>query len=295
MTRSVEDGARDPPGRIAAAFVAACREELDSPKPGNVHVFADGHRMNPAHFIRSAEAAAGPLTRPGAKIGQRILGATEATLAAVGMNTNLGIILLCAPLAAAAEQQGSDLRAALARLLHALDREDAVLAFRAIALASPGGLGRVERYDVRAPATVSLREAMAAAAGRDRIAHQYGSAFEDVFGIGQRALTAARSRALGHEWVTLAVFLTFLAAFPDSHIVRKHGPTTAEEVRRAAEDFRSRLECAADPAHLLADLLSWDELLKKSRINPGTSADLTVATLFVAYLHNVLPSAGNND
>src|SRR5215831_11873024 len=163
MKRSPENGARDIPGRIAAAFVAACREELDSPKPGNVHVFADGHRMNPAHFIRSAEAAAGPLTRPGAKIGQRILGATEATLAVVGMNTNLGIILLCAPLAAAAEQPGSDLRAALARLLHGLDREDAALAFRAIALASPGGLGRVERYDVRAPATVSLREAMTAA------------------------------------------------------------------------------------------------------------------------------------
>src|SRR5690348_11668277 len=93
---------------IAAAFAAACRDELDALKPGNVHAFADGHSMTAADFVRSAEAASRPLTQPGAKVGYRILRAVEATRAAVGMNTNLGIILLCAPLAAAAEQEPSD-------------------------------------------------------------------------------------------------------------------------------------------------------------------------------------------
>src|SRR5947209_4599655 len=102
---------------IAAAFDAACRDELDALKPGNVHAFADGHRMTAADFVRSAAAAARPLTQPGAKVGLRILHAVVATQAAVGMNTNLGIILLCAPLAAAAEQAHSDLRAALSRVL----------------------------------------------------------------------------------------------------------------------------------------------------------------------------------
>jgi triphosphoribosyl-dephospho-CoA synthase len=281
-------------GTIAAASAAACQDEISALKPGNVHVFADGHRMTAAQFIRSAEAAAGPLTQPGARIGRRIFGAVEATLAAVGTNTNLGIILLCAPLAAAAEQQEPDLRAALSRLLAALDIEDARLAFRAIALASPGGLGHVERHDVRAPATVSLRDAMAAAAERDRIAHQYGSGFEDVFGAGREALAGAHTRALDRRSATLAVFLAFLAAFPDSHIVRKHGLTIAEEVRRAANDFHLRFQ-AADPAHLVGDLLAWDRTLKDRNINPGTSADLTVATLFAADLASILPSASNND
>src|SRR5262249_9191178 len=160
----------NPAGRIAQAFTAACRDELLAAKPGNVHVFADGHRMTADDFFRSAEAAAGPLTQSGAKVGRRILGAVEATKAAVAANTNLGIILLCAPLAAAAEQEPSDLRTALARVLAALDVDDAALAFRAITLASPGGLGTAERHDVRAPATVSLRAAMAEAADRDRIA-----------------------------------------------------------------------------------------------------------------------------
>lgn len=279
--------------RIAAAFAAVCRDELDALKPGNVHVFADGHRMTAAQFVRSAEAAAGPLALSGASVGRRILGAVEATRAAVGTNTNLGIILLCAPLAAAAGQQPSDLRAALSRLLAALDIEDARLAFRAITLASPGGLGHVEQHDVHAPATVSLRAAMAAAADRDRIARQYVSDFADVFGTGQQAVAAARARTLDRQSATLAVFLAFLAAFPDSHVVRKHGLATAEEVRRAADDFHVRFQ-AADPAHLAGDLLAWDRALKDRNINPGTSADLTVATLFVARLASILPSASNN-
>jgi triphosphoribosyl-dephospho-CoA synthase len=279
--------------RIAAAFRAACRDELDAPKPGNVHVFADGHRMTAAQFLRSAEAAAGPLTKPGARIGARILGAVEATAAAVGTNTNLGIILLCAPLAAAAERQPGDLRTVVAQLIEETDIEDARLAFRAIALAAPAGLGRTERHDVHEPADVSLRVAMAAAGNRDRIAYQYASAFEDVFVTGQGALTAARLRE--PMWATVAVYLAFLSAFPDSHIVRKHGLSTAEDVRRSARELHERLQSSEAPAHLLPDLLAWDRALKEREINPGTSADLTVATLFAGRLRNVLPSAGNND
>jgi triphosphoribosyl-dephospho-CoA synthase len=115
-----------------------------------------------------------------------------------------------------------------------------------------------------------------------------------VFGTGQAALAAARARALDRRSATLAVFLAFLAAFPDSHVVRKHGLTIAEEVQRAANDFHTRFQ-AADPAHLVGDLLTWDRALKDRNINPGTSADLTVATLFVAHLASILPSATNND
>jgi len=283
--------------RIAQAFVAACRDELQALKPGNVHVFADGHGMTANDFVRSAAVAAGPLTQPGAKVGARILGAVEATRAAVATNTNLGIILLCAPLAAAAEQQPSErrpsaLRATVAGVLEALDVEDAALAFRAITLASPGGLGAAARHDVRAPPTVSLRAAMAEAAERDRIARQYVSDFEDVFVTGADALAGARRR--GPARAAMEVFLAFLAAFPDSHIVRKHGAVKAEEVRRLAQNLCAWL-LAAPPAQLMDRLLDWDRQLKRNNINPGTSADLTVATLFVAHLQDGLPSRRNSD
>ena len=279
---------------VAAAFVAACRDELAAPKPGNVHIFAAGHRMTADDFARSAEAAAVPLAMPGARVGERILRAVEATQKAVGANTNLGIVLLCAPLAAAAEAKAANLRAALAKVLNGLDVDDANLTFKAIQLASPAGLGSAEAHDVRQPATVSLMDAMAAAADRDRIAYQFSHQFSDIFDRGLPECDAALRRWADPKWATLGVYLGFLAAFPDTHIVRKYGATVAEEVRDAAIPERDRLQSAADPEALLDDLMTWDRALKQRGINPGTSADLTVATLFAHRLQGILPDARNN-
>ncbi|HXW30275.1 MAG TPA: triphosphoribosyl-dephospho-CoA synthase, partial [Xanthobacteraceae bacterium] len=207
---------------IAAAFMAACREELEAPKPGNAHVFASS-RKGVDLFVRSAAVAAGPLTAPRERTGTRILNAVEATLAAVGTNTNLGIILLCAPLAAAAETGRADLREALRDVLDALDVEDASLAFTAIRRAAPGGLGRVPHHDVREGATVTLRHAMAEASGRDQIARQYVTAFAAVFSLGLDSLAAAQQRWPCAQATPLWVFLGFLSAFDDTHVIREHG------------------------------------------------------------------------
>jgi triphosphoribosyl-dephospho-CoA synthase len=284
-----------PAGAIAAAFVAACRDELKAPKPGNVHVHAPGRRKTVDDFVAAAQAAAPALTAPNASVGARILAAVEASIAAAGRNTNLGIILLCAPLAAAAEVGSADLRTALATVLESLDVADASLAFKAIALAAPGGLGAAPAHDVHAPATATLRAAMAAAADRDRIARQYVSEFADVFDLGEPLLAAALAHADEPKWATLAVYLGFLAAFADSHVVREHGAAVAEEVRRQATILGARLQPPADAAHLLPDLLTWDAALKARGVNPGTSADLTVATLFAHRIRAILPSARNSD
>jgi triphosphoribosyl-dephospho-CoA synthase len=280
--------------RIAEAFKAACLDELAAPKPGNVHALADGHRLTTSEFARSAEAAAGPLTVTRARVGARIAGAIEATFATVRTNTNLGIVLLCAPLAAAAEMEPVDLRAAVGRVLDGLDREDADLAFRAIVLASPAGLGRTKEHDVFLPATTTLKVAMAEASDRDRVAHQYAWGFEDIFDLGEPLLQNALPTACDPKWATLSVYLGFLSAFPDSHIVRRHGPETAEETRRIALSFQTRMRPDAAP-ELLPDLMTWDASLKERGINPGTSADLTVATLFVHRLRTILPSGYNSD
>jgi triphosphoribosyl-dephospho-CoA synthase len=282
-------------GQVAAAFKAACLDELDAPKPGNVHVFASGHRMSTDEFQASAGAAAAAVAQPGARVGERIHAAVEATLAAVGVNTNLGIILLCAPLAAATEIVSSGLRTGLARVLNELDVDDARLAFRAITRAAPAGLGRVEQHDVFGPATVTLRRAMAVAAERDRIARQYVSDFEDVFELGDPLLANALARATHPRWATLAVYLGFLSAFPDSHIVRKHGTGVAEATRRAALPFHRRMQSSEAIEALLPDLLAWDTKLKRDGINPGTSADLTVATLFAHRLRAILPPSSISD
>jgi triphosphoribosyl-dephospho-CoA synthase len=275
---------------VAEAFIAACRDELDAPKPGNVHIYAGGHGMTAAQFIDSAAAAADPLCAPAARVGARIRGAVEATINAVGANTNLGIALLCAPLAAAAEFEDLELRAALVRVLDGLDIRDADDAFAAIRRASPAGLGRAERHDVFAPAQATLKQAMSEAADRDRIARQYATAFADVFDLGMARHAAAAARWSDPKWAAVAVYLGFLSKFPDSHIVRKQGAEAAADVCRDAMKFDALLWSAQEPADLLDKLLEWDAALKARGINPGASADLTVATLFGRRLQSALPS-----
>ena len=260
------------PELVATLYRAACLAELDALKPGNVHAYASGHRMEVADFIASAEISAPALARAGARVGTRVLGGVEATVAAVGQNTNLGILLLCAPLARAAER-GEDVAAVLA----GLDADDARDVFAAIRRANPGGLGRAGRHDVAGDAPASLHEAMAEAAPRDRIARAYVTGFADIAGTGRPALAAARAAGLEASWCTTAVHLAYLGGFADSHVLRKHGPEVAEAVRAEAEGLRAGL--ALGPA-AVAPLLAFDRSLKARGINPGTSADLTVATLF---------------
>jgi triphosphoribosyl-dephospho-CoA synthase len=287
--------AREWPQRVASAFKYACRDELDAPKPGNVHVFANGRRLDVEDFERSAAAAAGPLTAPGQRVGARILGAINATAAAVETNTNLGIILLCAPLAAAAEIFSYDLRGSLSQALRTLNRDDAELAFKAIVRASPAGLGRAERHDVFAPATGTLREAMAEAADRDRVAQQYVTDFADVFELGEPLLVATLASSADRRLATLVTYLGFLAAFPDSHIVRKYGLTIAARTREQAGPLAAMARKASRLEDVLAKVLIWDAELKEANVNPGTSADLTVATLFAHRLRSILPRARNGD
>ncbi|HEX3342870.1 MAG TPA: triphosphoribosyl-dephospho-CoA synthase [Pseudolabrys sp.] len=291
----MSEPAREWPHQIAGAFENACRDELDAPKPGNVHVFANGGRLGVKDFERSAAAAAGPLTAPGQRVGARILGAVEATAAAVETNTNLGIILLCAPLAAAAETLSHDLRSSLSQPLRTLNRDDAELAFKAIVRASPAGLGRAERHDVFAPATGTLREAMAEAADRDRVAQQYVTDFADVFELGEPLLVATLASSADRRLATLVTYLGFLAAFPDSHIVRKYGLTVAAQTREQAGPLAAMARKASRLEDVLANVLIWDAELKKANVNPGTSADLTVATLFAHRLRSILPRARNGD
>ena len=312
---------------IEAAFLEACLEELAAPKPGNVHIHAPGHHMTVEDFTRSAAASAPLLCRAGVRLGSRILDATTATRAAVGQNTNLGILLLCGPLAMAAEDRvaGRTARTVMAgealprvlgrppstplpgsgpqgldgppagtmtverqppaphdrlppqQIIHAIiaaaDGADAEAVFAAIRLANPGGLGSAERHDVRQPAAVSLAEAMAEAAERDSIARQWSSGFADILGLGVTTYAAARASGAEPPDASLAVYLAFLAAFPDSHVARKHGAAVAAELQR---------EAARRSRHIpaLAELLAWDRQLKAAGINPGTTADMTVATAF---------------
>jgi triphosphoribosyl-dephospho-CoA synthase len=276
------------PEAIQAAFLAASRAELTALKPGNVHIYADGHRMRVADFEASAVACAPFLAKAGARVGERILGAVTASVGAANTNTNLGIVLLCAPLACAAERRGGTLQARLSAVLADLDQRDATDAFKAIALANPAGLGRVTRGDVAAPADITLLQAMALSAPRDRIALAYTTSYQDIFAFGLPVLEAALAEAETEALAITTLHMRLMAEFPDTHIARKYGEPIAQDVREEARTLLATLGPVAGPASFDA-LSAFDSRLKARSLNPGTTADFVVATLFARHL--TLPEA----
>ena len=280
---------------LSAAFLRACTLDVLVRKPGNVSFVSPGHGMQAAQFLASALACSGPLLQAGAPVGQRIDLAGAATWAAAGCNTNLGILLLCAPLAAAAQQingprTAATLQQALQAVLAGLTLADAHAAYRAIQRANPGGLGRAEAQDVQAAPSINLRAAMALAAHRDSIARQYANGFAELFqhafpllAPGLLPLAADGQAPAATTRQVQRIWLACLAAEPDAHIVRKHGEALAHTVMRAAQPWLQRIEAGQvvdnNPA-----FAAWDASLQQQGLNPGTSADFTVAALFAAGL-----------
>jgi len=283
--------------RAQASYLDACELDVAVRKPGNVSRESAGHGMQAALFSASARASAGPMFEPGARVGDRIEAAVAATWDVAGCNTNLGIVLLCAPIARAVElhpeaDEPAVLRAAIESVLADLDVDDARAAYRAIAQARPGGLGSAPAEDVHSVPSIGLRAAMALAAERDRIARQYRDGYAELFELGLPPLAAALSSlSTGRRGPVAAVvtdavqrvYLAFLASRPDSHIVRKHGAALAHSVMGAAQRWQS-LAVAGAPLDADPDFVAWDLELKAAGLNPGTSADFTVAALFIAGL-----------
>lgn len=289
-------------GDIATAAQLACLLEVSAPKPGNVSPgrhFAD---IRYEDFLASAVAIGAPLGGAASRgIGATVRMSIEATARWTRSNTNLGIVLLLAPLAKAAlasaanVKNAASLRQALRADLAATTIDDARDVYQAIRLASPGGLGKADAQDVADEPTVSLLDAMRLAADRDGIAREYATAFELTFGTGAPTLDKARAAGLTWDEAIVETFLTLLAAGLDTHIARRAGTGAA-----AAVTERARAALAAGGVRSADGRRAIDELdraLRDARNsgNPGTTADLTAAAIFVVLIGGGWGAADGGD
>ncbi|MGZ5052582.1 MAG: triphosphoribosyl-dephospho-CoA synthase [Methylobacter sp.] len=277
------------PEQLAELYRQACEVDVQAIKPGNVSVYADGHDMTVADFMASAEVSAAPICNPDYSLGEKIYYAVKATREAVGCNTNLGIILLCAPLIYAVQhkQSGATLRQAVSKVLSETTVTDADWVFKAITLASPGGLGESESQDVSGQATVTLVEAMAIASAKDRIALQYTTDYHDIFNFTVFRYTIKLNRWADRNWAAVAVYADMLSQFPDSHIERKYGNQYSEMVAKKMARLSEELSKTDNPEQIKPLLFSLDQELKFYGINPGTTADMIVATVLAVFLEDL--------
>ena len=254
--------------------------EATARKPGNVHPGASFADLRFEDFVKAAAAIAGPLAATQQLgLGAAILDAVVATRSATGTNVNLGIILLLAPLAAVPAEQPL-----LSGIVNVLDRttvEDAESVFAAIRHAQPGGLGKASSQDISDRPTVTLQQAMALAADRDRIAEQYVTNFAIVFEARDH-LCELLHRHADWEQAIIELQVWMLSRWPDTLIARKCGREVAEAATiRAKKLIEVSNSLAKIPPQ---DLDEFDAWLRADghRRNPGTTADLIAAVLFAA-------------
>ena len=288
LASGAEEGQADPvraaattvrsPDSVAGAAQLACVLEVSAEKPGNITPSHDFDDTSYEDMLRSA-IAIGPELARGRGVGETVLAVVDASRRVAPANTNLGIALLLAPLAKAALSPGP-LRTRLAATLRALDVADARAAYAAIRLSGAGGLQERVEHDVRAEPDIGLREAMASAADRDSVAAEYVTDFALTFDTGLPALSRALGDGLVVRDAIVELHLRLLAHTPDALIARKAGVDAAEQVSAGAREVLAGRRT----------LRSFDASLRTegNKLNPGTTADIVTATLFVALVEGML-------
>ncbi|MEZ6129872.1 MAG: triphosphoribosyl-dephospho-CoA synthase [Planctomycetaceae bacterium] len=260
----------------------ACLLEVRSEKPGNVsptHVFDNASLRD---FETSARVIAPILAQAGCRtVGEAIRNAVQATRNAVGHNTNLGIVLLLAPLSAV--PLSTSLSEGIETILRDLTVSDAVAVYEAINIAAPAGLGTAEAQDVADIPSVNLRECMRLAADRDQIAAEYVNGFSVILNVGQALLEETADWTPLHRHQRIAwVAVNLLARFGDTLIRRKCGADVDSRATTLARHaLTSGWPQTADGQRAYEKL---DRFLRADghRRNPGTTADIIAAIIFAA-------------
>ncbi|MEX0676229.1 MAG: triphosphoribosyl-dephospho-CoA synthase [Pirellulales bacterium] len=275
------------PLSVGQCFTLATIMEATAPKPGNIHRGADFEDSSYPDFLVAATLV-GPIIDLAVELplGQTILSAVAATQAAVATNTNLGTVLLLAPLAKV--PRTASLKHGVVDVLANLGAQDAADVYEAIRLAQPGGLGNVESADVAGAPPGDLIAAMRLAAERDMIARQYAHNFQDVFETVVPWLARALESRLTQSESIVRVHLELMSRFPDSLIARRRGVAVAGQAAAMAAAVLAAGK-PRDEAYDrgLADLDFWLRADGHAR-NPGTTADLVAAGLFVALRDEII-------
>lgn len=266
---------------IGQCATLACLLEANAPKPGNVHRGADFDDLTLNDLAASAVAIA-PAMQAAARqgVGPAVLQAIQATRAVTSTNTNLGTVLLLAPLACVPPE--AELQSGLAGVLNDLSAEDAAMVYRAINIAQPGGMGHVTEMDIADAPPTSLLDAMQAAAERDMVARQYTNGFAEIFGEVMPQLVAGRKAGWSLPLSIVHAQINLISRHGDSLIARKCGQDISHLAAAHAASVLQSGQPGDESYHTaLADFDFWLRSDGRRR-NPGTTADLLAAGLFVA-------------
>ena len=267
---------------LKSAYLFSCKKDIELIKPGNVNLLSSHKDTNAQDYLDSAILSSKELFNQNYSLGKRILESVNVTRSKVNVNTNLGIILLCAPVIQSyIDFNNLDLREGIKKTLSTTSIKDTHDLCAAINISSPGGLGNSDMYDTASYPNASIKQIMDYSQEYDRISYQYSHNFSDIFDFIIPKLEFLNQRYESLDTSLSLLFIEILAKIPDSHISRKFGDKIAKKTSNNAHDLLKILDREHDPDYLAKALNNLDYEYKKKGINPGTTADLLVASLMI--------------
>ena len=267
---------------IRDAYLYACHKDVEAIKPGNVNINSPHHDTTASDYLISSINSGSELFYDSYSLGDRILNAIVATKKETSMNTNLGIVLLCAPIAhALLNYKEMSLKEAITKTIDNATSDDTVKICEAINIANPGGLGDVLDYDTKSMPAVKLREIMSYSAQYDRISYQYHNNYQDILDFIIPSLDKNMIKYKSSDISISMTYLQILGKIPDSHISRKLGEEIAKKTSNHVNDLLKIQDKDCSEDYLVKQLNDLDYEYKKKGINPGTTADLLVASLMI--------------
>ena len=267
---------------LKSAYLFSCKKDIELIKPGNVNLLSSHKDTKAQDYLDSAILSSKELFNQNYSLGKRILESVNVTRSQVNVNTNLGIILLCAPVIQSyIDFNNLDLREGIKKTLSTTSIKDTHDLCAAINISSPGGLGDSDMYDTASYPNASIKQIMDYSQEYDRISYQYSHNFSDIFDFIIPKLEFLNQRYESLDISLSLLFIEILAKIPDSHISRKFGDKIAKKTSNNAYDLLKILDREYDPDYLAKALNNLDYEYKKKGINPGTTADLLVASLMI--------------
>lgn len=275
--------------------IASALEVSGYPKPGNVHRTRDYDDMVFEDFVISGivigdavREACTDVDVENPMLGKYILDAVAETDRWIHNNTNLGIVMMTTPIAVAAAISDSfdELRPNIVKLMANTTVEDACDLYDAINIAAAGGMGEVDEYDVTSDSAKdelrknnqTMYDVLKISASFDMLGREMTSDMPIVFELGYPTYHELKDKSLNEACVM--TFLTILSQVPDTLIYREEGEDASLKVSMMTKDLL-KFKDDSDFAEKLAE---FDDYLFDNGYNPGTTADLTAASILVSNL-----------
>ncbi len=291
--------------KIADYAMIACSLEVLSYKPGNVNRFSNNKNTKVEDFFLSIyglyefflyfenkayELKKNKIAYKDIELGKAIYQATKKiTKLHKGGNTHLGIILLLFPLIFGYSIGKNPIKE-IEKLLKNTTYKDSIYFYKAIKKATLPYKSTKEELDIFNPNfsevigknKINLYKILEKSQKNDLVAkllvNNYNLIYKKILPFFKKLYGSIKVI----EKAIIVAYLYALSSYYDSHVVKKHGFSVAQNLKKEAIGVFERYMNSFD----LVYLEKFDDKLKKKKINPGTCADIICATIFIFLIEN---------